>query len=277
MPERSPLNPDPDELAVAWRALVEAEYEQVERLREWRNTDYYAPVAHHFAADPHRSDDPLLEHLKSVSRPDATWLDIGAGGGRFALPLALVSERVIAVEPSEGMRNVLRSGMAEHGIVNIDVLDLRWPDGADTAQSDFSLAAHVGYDIRDIGGFLDAMERSTRERCFAMMMDRAPSGGFVRLWEEVHGEHRYQLPGMREFVQLLLARGATPEIQLGQRQNHAMTEEDVRSGARRRLWLEEGSEKDRRLQALLDERLVSGTDDFQLPRVVALAAWEPLR
>ncbi|HUG16121.1 MAG TPA: hypothetical protein VMM78_14015 [Thermomicrobiales bacterium] len=45
--------------------------------------------------------------------------------------------------------------------------------------------------------------------------------------------------------------------------------------ARRRLWLKQGSETDRRLLALLDERLASGTDDFQLPRVMALVAWEP--
>jgi SAM-dependent methyltransferase len=275
--EWSPLNPDPDALAVAWREQVEAEFEQVERLREWHNTDYYAPIAHHFADDPRRTDDLLLERLKAISRPDATWLDIGAGGGRFALPLALASKRVIAIEPSEGMREVLRAGMTEHGIDNIDIRDLRWPEAADTVEADFSLAAHVGYDIRDIGGFIDAMERATRELCCAMMMDRAPSGGYVRLWEEVHGEHRYQLPGMREFVQLLLARGATPEIRLGRRQTHSMDEDDVRAGARRRLWLQEGSEKDRTLQALLDRLLADGSDDFQLPRVVALVTWEPVR
>lgn len=277
MPDQSPLSPDPNVLAAAWREQVEAEYEQVERLREWHEADYYAPVAHHFAVDPHRSDDRMLEQLKAISRPDATWLDIGAGGGRYALPLALASARVIAIEPSEGMRKVLSSGMEQHGIDNIDILDLRWPDGADGLAADFSLAAHVGYDIRDIGGFLDAMERSTRELCCALMMDRAPSGGYVHVWEAIHGEHRYQLPGMREFVTLLLARGATPEIRLGERQNHAMTEEDIRSGARRRLWLAEGSEKDQRLQAMLDTLLAQSTDDFQLPSVVALVTWEPVR
>lgn len=277
MPERSPLNPDPDELAAAWRAVVEAEYEQVERLREWHEADYYAPVAHHFVADPRRTDDPLLERLKSVSRPDATWLDIGAGGGRYALALALVSKRVIAIEPSEGMRDVLRAGMDEHGIDNVEIHDLRWPEGAEGIEADFSLAAHVGYDIRDINGFLDAMERSTRERCFAMMMDRAPSGGYVRLWEQVHGEHRYQLPGMRELVMLLLARGATPEITLGERVFREMDEEDIRSNARRRLWVSEGSEKDRALQALLDESFARGIADFQLPSVVTLISWEPSR
>src|SRR3990170_5776686 len=126
VPERSPLNPDPNVLAVAWRQQVEAEYEQVERLREWHESDYYAPIAHHFADDPRRTDDDLLNELRAMSNPDATWLDIGAGGGRYALPLARSSKKVIAVDPSEGMLNVLRSGMTEHGINNIEIHHGRW-------------------------------------------------------------------------------------------------------------------------------------------------------
>ena len=59
--------------------------------------------------------------------PDDVVLDIGAGGGRYALPLALVSREVIAIEPSDGMRQVLSAGMAEHRIHNVQVVDGRWP------------------------------------------------------------------------------------------------------------------------------------------------------
>jgi hypothetical protein len=276
MVERSPLLPDPAEMGRAWRAMVEAEYQQVERVREWQDSDYYAPIAQHFADDPYRTDDPLLEHLIALSRPDATWLDIGAGGGRYALPLALHSARVIAIEPSEGMRGVLRASMAEYGITNIDVRDNRWPDGADEVRVDFSLAAHVGYDIRDINAFIDGMERATRELCCVMLMDRAPAGGFVRLWELVHEEPRHQLPSMREFLAILLARGATPEVRLARRPPHAMQEDDIRANARRRLWLREGSAKDQRLQHVLDASLREHVDDYQLPRVIGLITWEPL-
>jgi SAM-dependent methyltransferase len=274
MTNRTLLNPDPVELGNAWREQVEAEYEQVERLREWQEADYYAPIAHHFADDPRRTDDPLLTALLAMSNADATWLDIGAGGGRNALPLALNSKQVIAVDPSEGMLGVLRGGMVEHGIENIEVHQLRWPEGSDELRADFSLASHVGYDIRDINGFLDAMERTTRERCCVVLMDRAPSGGFVRLWEQIHGEYRHQLPGAREFLHLLLARGAMPEVRLTWRQFRPMGTDDIMESARRRLWLSEGSEKDQRLQRLLAE-LPDGVDDFQLPSVIALITWEP--
>ena len=190
MTTHSLLNPDPVELGIAWREQVEAEYEQVERLREWRDADHYAPIAHHFADDPHRTDDDLLNELRAMSNPDVTWLDIGAGGGRYALPLALSSKKVIAIEPSEGMIGVLRSSMDEHGIDNIEIHNRRWLEAANDVQADFSLVAHVGYDIREINAFVDGVERATRERCCVMLMDRAPSGGFTLLWEQVHGEHR---------------------------------------------------------------------------------------
>jgi len=275
----SPLHPDPAELGRAWQAMVEAEYEQVERLREWQDQagDHYQPIAHHFADDPRRTDDPQLDVLRGMSRPDATWLDIGAGGGRNALPLALVSERVIAIEPSTGMREVLQAGMDEHHITNIDLRDLRWPEGASEVTADFGLAAHVGYDIREINPFIDGMERATRERCCMMMMDRAPSSGYLRLWEQVHGEARQLLPGMREFMYLLLARGAVPEVHLAKRHFRTMDEDGVREEARRRLWLSEGSEKEQKLQSLLADMRAGGETDFQFPAVVALIIWEPVR
>jgi SAM-dependent methyltransferase len=270
------LRPDPDVLGREWLAVVLEEYEQVERLREWREPDYYRPVAHHFADDPYRTDDALLDRLRAISRPDATWLDIGAGGGRYALPLALVSRAVTAVDPSAAMLEVLQQSMEQHGIANVTAQQLRWPEGADELTADFSLTAHVGYDIREINPFLDAVERATNELCVTMLMDRAPSGGFVRLWEQIHGEPRQTLPAMREFLHLLLARGAVPTVELYPREHRAWTEDDLRSEARRRLWLAEGSEKDQRLQALISAELAAGVDNYQTPMAIALIAWQPV-
>lgn len=270
----SALRPDPVELGREWNELVEAEYEQVERLREWRNEDYYRPIATQFADDPWRQGDEFLDLLRGFGGPDAVWLDIGAGGGRYALPLSLTNRMVHAVEPSDGMREVLRSEIERHGIRNIELHDFRWPDGSDRLQADFSLISHVGYDIRDINGFLDGMERATRHRCISFMMDRAPSGGFVHIWEEIHGEPRMSLPGMREFVTLLLARGATPEIRNFPRKHRAHTREEFIESARRRLWLAEGSEKDRRMLELLAD-MDHTADIYQLPTMVCVITWQP--
>lgn len=267
------LRPDPETLGREWREIVEAEYEQVERLREWRDTDFYRPIASHFTDDPYRSGDDILDTLRSFGDEDTVWLDIGAGAGRYALPLAVSGKQVIAVDPSEGMQEALRSEIERYGLENIEQRGLRWPEGAEDIQADISLAAHVGYDIREINAFVDGMERATRQRCVALLMDRAPSGGFEGLWAAVHGERKTPLPAMPEFVHLLLARGATPEIRIFPRQHEPWTEEELRASARRRLWLSEGSEKDRRLQALLDEEIREGTLDFDTPTRIAMISW----
>ncbi len=259
------LRPDPGVLGREWREIVEAEYEQVERLREWRNSDYYQPIASQFTDDPYRTNDPILDTLRAVAGPETVWLDVGAGGGRYALPLARTSKRVIAVDPSSGMQEVLRGELERYGIDNVVQRNLRWPEGSDEIKSHCSLAAHVGYDIREINPFIDGLERATSERCIALLMDRAPSGGFERLWEQVHGEPRQALPAVRDFVHLLLARGTIPEIRLFPRNHPEWSEEELRSSARRRLWLMEGSEKDRHLQSLLDSEIEQGATISRYP------------
>ena len=84
------MSPSVPELLDAWRARVKADNEQVDRVREEPDpTDFYAPTANRFRMDPHRKDDATLNALLELARPDDVWLDVGAGGGRYGLPLAL--------------------------------------------------------------------------------------------------------------------------------------------------------------------------------------------
>src|SRR5512142_1745945 len=116
------------DLEATWSERVRANREQAERLRESSAGDFYAPVSSLFVADPRRTDEPVLDVLQALARPDSTWLDIGAGAGRYALPLALRVHQVIAVEPSAGMRRALRTGIDEHGLANVRVVPGTWPD-----------------------------------------------------------------------------------------------------------------------------------------------------
>src|SRR5207302_5522139 len=82
------LRPSQAQALEAWAARVRANREQVDQFREANPSDFYAPVAGMFRADPRRRDEPTLEALRSILQPGDTLLDIGAGGGRYALPLA---------------------------------------------------------------------------------------------------------------------------------------------------------------------------------------------
>jgi len=274
------LRPEAASALEAWRRRVSANREQAERLREGTPPrDFYAAVASDFRASPHRTDEPALDHLRSLVRPGETWLDIGAGGGRYALPLALLAKSVIAVEPSEGMRNVLKAGMAEHGIANIETVSARWPmEGAPTA--DVSLMAHIGYDIEEIGPFLDAVEASARRLCVAVLVTPSPPQPAERFWPPIHGEPRVPLPSLTEFLVLLLARRRLFELRLFAREPllHADREGPLR-WLYQQLFITPDTEKGHRLAALARDAITSREGRWALSwspaPVVGVVSWRP--
>ncbi len=63
-----------------------------------------------------------------VLAPGFRVLDIGAGPGTLAIPLAGQVREVCAVEPSDAMRACLLSNIAESGLDNVHVVPKRWED-----------------------------------------------------------------------------------------------------------------------------------------------------
>jgi SAM-dependent methyltransferase len=267
------LRPSASDALRAWADRVRANREQVDRFREASPADFYAPVAGLFRANPRRPDtnDPTLEALRALVRPADTVLDIGAGGGRYALPLALDTRQVIAIDPSEGMLRVLRDGLAENAIDNVEVIAGRWPAVAPGLLADVSLIAHIGYDVEDIGPFLDALEASARRVCVAVLLERPPPTEADRLWPEVHGVQRAALPSLPEFLALLLARGRLFEVELVERSPQTYTEpEQLLAWLRQQLWTAPQGPKDLELQRLMHARLVERDGRLAL-------SWDPVR
>ncbi|MBV9893336.1 MAG: class I SAM-dependent methyltransferase [Chloroflexi bacterium] len=274
------LRPSAEDALRAWAARVRANRDQVEQFKEANPSDFYAPVAGMFRADPRRRDEPTLEALRSLINETDSVLDIGAGGGRYALPLALECREVVAIEPSGGMRRVLQEGMAEHGITNIRSVDVRWPDGATEIQGDVALISHLGYDVEDIGPFLDAMEHAARRLCIAVLLSQPPPTEADRLWPFVHGVERAALPSLPEFLTLLLARGRLFEVQLVDRMPQSFEQPDQPlTFLRQQLWTAPGSDKDRTLERVYRERLQERDGRFALswePVYVGIVTWRPL-
>jgi SAM-dependent methyltransferase len=271
----------PLEIALdSWRAMVLADNRQVEALRDRpRPEDFYAPVAEQFRADPRRTEDRVLEFLRSLGGPEETWLDLGAGGGRLSVPLARAAKRVYAVEPSAGMRAVLASSMTENGVENIEIFEERWPGPSVCPIADLGLISHVGYDIAEIGPFLDEFEAHVSRLCVAVLFERAPVQDFAPLWKPVHGEERALLPGLREMVALLFARGRLPEVSLfAQRRPVFESLEALQRAARRPTWVLEGTPQDERLGRAVAGIAVKVEGGFALsprPRTAGVVRWSP--
>jgi len=276
------LRPSAAEALAAWRALVAGERAQVERLPQRpRPEDFYAPVAEAFRADPHRRDEPLLDLLLALVEADETWVDIGAGGGRYTLPIALRARRLYAVEPSAGMREVLTQCAAENGITNLEVFDERWPGPSAVPTAGVAFISHVGYDIEEIGPFLDQMEAHAHRLCVAVLFDRAPISDFAPLWQAVHGEQRVLLPALRELLALLFARDKEPELRGLPVAPRTFADLDaLQQAARRPLWVLPGSDADERLARAARDLATPVEGGFALsrrPRYLGVVTWRPGR
>ena len=265
------LRPTAEEALRAWAARVQANREQVDQFREASAADFYAPIAGMFRADPRRRDEPTLEALRELVQPTDTVLDIGAGGGRYALPLALVAREVVAIEPSDAMRRVLAEGMAESDIRNIRALSGRWPEVAGEMTGDVALMSHIGYDVADIGPFLDAMDGAARRARIAVLLSQPPPTEADRFWPLINGVERAALPSLPEFLSVLLARGRLFEVRLVDRSPQTYQQPDqALAWLRQQLWTAPGSQKDTLLERLARERLQERDGRFAL-------SWEPVR
>jgi SAM-dependent methyltransferase len=273
------LSPEAADALRAWSDRVRSNREQAERVREGAPPrDFYAAMASDFRADPRRTDEPGLDVLRGLVEPGETWLDIGAGGGRYALPVALLAGRVIAVEPSEGMRAVLRDGMTAHGISNVDVVPARWPMAA-APTADVALVAHLGYDVEDIGPFLDAMEASARRLCVAVLVSPSPPHPAEPFWPPIHGEARVSLPALTEFLVLLLARGRLFELRLVERAPLTHAEREApRRWLYQQLFVAPDTAKGRRLVSLAREAITERDGRWALswdPVPLGIVTWRP--
>ncbi len=194
-----------------WGEMVRLEHAQSDRMRGVRPDDHWTQCAPQFKADPHRSGDTLVDALRAHLRPADTLLDVGAGGGRLALPLALACQSVTAVEPSPSMCAVLRATAREYNIANVSIIPAGWPE-ADVAPADVTLCSHVVYVVEDIAPFVHKLHSHARRLALAVLFQSPPQSQIYPLWEQVHGEKRHPLPSLPEFLPVLHELGIQPQV-----------------------------------------------------------------
>lgn len=200
-----------------WRRLVETRRAVIESLGNqgppqgyWdKRADWFARFSR--AMDP--ANDLLFAMLAETLGKDGTLLDVGAGAGRYALPLARVATRVTAVEPSAGMRERLERGIAEQGVEGIEVIADTWEE-ARVEPHDVVLCSHVLYPIADVAPFIRKLDEHARRACYlTLRVDQmAPPLGL--LWREVWGQERPPEPGLLDLYNLLFGIGIRANARL---------------------------------------------------------------
>ena len=187
-----------------WKSMVKAEHAQSERMRrhEPPPSDHWRPYAQQFKADPWRTDDLLVNRLKREVQAHQTLLDVGAGGGRLSLPLALNCRHVAAVEPSSSMAQVLSQQLSDLSIQNVSLVQAKWED-AEVEAADIVLCCHVLYVVADIESFLRKLDSHALQRVLVVLYKSAPQSQTYPLWKRVHGEDRLPLPSLSELQEVL--------------------------------------------------------------------------
>ena len=262
-----------------WGEMVRVEHEQSDRKRGVRPADHWTDYARHFKDDPNRQGDPLVEGLRSHLRPDDTLLDVGAGGGRLALPLALSCQAVTAVEPSPSMCAVFTETAEEYGIKNVSVSESGWLE-ASVEPSDVVLCSHVVYVVEDIEAFVRKLDSHARRLVLCVLFQSPPQSHISGLWEEVHGEPRRRLPCLPEFLPVLDELGIRAEVTEleGQTAPSFPSLEEARQLLTRRLYVAPGSPEMERLERAMAKALVEQDGVWQVrgaqPSRPCIVAWQ---
>lgn len=93
--------------------------------------------------------------------PHETVLDIGAGTGRLAIPMAKAAKKVTAIDQSGGMLSCLRENMQAQGVTNIECIQKRWQDvgPGDLPVHDVVISSNsLGvYDLREALAKMDSL------------------------------------------------------------------------------------------------------------------------
>lgn len=256
-----------------WRWLVERRETAIEALRGPRaGADYWATGAARFPrAGDLAKPEPVRDYLLARVDASTTVLDVGAGTGRLALPLASTARDVVAVEPSAAMAAILREDASAWPAGNLRIVPEPWMD-ARVEPADIVVCANVLAPIADIGPFLTKLDAHARRSCYIILRADSPDTPLEAAWRDIHGgdfprEPNYidalaALKDVNIAAQLTLL--ATPTVWSEGFESRDDFERLVRS----RLWLRDpGADPtaDVRLASFVDRTAVKRGDRYYLP------------
>ena len=277
---------EPVEYAERWQRIVETRREYMDALyaRVRRTTEnYWAPRAEFFRPSVRREQGPdtflakVFEHLT----PEMTVLDVGAGGGRYAIPLAERAKEVVAVEPASPMVQVMREEAERAGVRNLRIVEGDW-ESAEVEPADIVICSHVIYPIADVVPFLRKLDARTKRTCFLYLMAGQPAWEIQDLWLRFHGEPVRPQPTYIDAYNLLHQLGIYANVEIVSFLRQGMLRDATLEAAAERfresLILDDSTETTEQLQRVLREVMLETPDGWQMPprpMKAAIIWWTP--
>jgi len=144
-------------------------------------------------------------------------LDIGAGPGVLAIPLAPLVREVTAVEPGAGMVEVLRKHAERDGIRNITCVQKTWEEvdpSRDLAPPYDIVIASLSLTMHDIREALQKMDAVSSGSVHLFWFADMPfwERMYADLWEPLHGTRYYSGPKADCLFGVLYQMGIYPDV-----------------------------------------------------------------
>jgi SAM-dependent methyltransferase len=115
-------------------------------------------------------------------KPTDTVLDIGAGTGRYAIPIAKQVASLTAIEPSATMRTILEKKQAEHEISNMVIIPRPWEHitvGKDIQPHDIVIASH-SFTMHDVKEAIVKMHQAAKREFWFILFAGQKMESWVR-------------------------------------------------------------------------------------------------
>jgi FkbM family methyltransferase len=161
-----------------WRELIEAnphspESGPIKRYKAYAHRKIFRP-------------DPLLNFVLEFVNGDTTIIDVGAGDGRWSIPLARKGAKITAIEPDRDMLNILKENVGEARI-SVDIVQTKWEDAA-VEKHDIVVSAHAIYADPDLSSFVRKMEEKAGKACFIAIRLPPADGAIAELMNMIYGK-----------------------------------------------------------------------------------------
>ena len=156
--------------------------------------------------------------------PEAV-LDVGAGTGVFALPLAKHAKKVVAVEPSVGMLDILKNKAPEYNLTNIEYINKKWEDmpideliEINGGKYDVVVSSHALYYITDLHNSFKKMNDVCKGYVYLLIGgahdNDTDAASYSKFYERLHKKPMPTYPDYACLYMVLREIGIHPNIEM---------------------------------------------------------------